>query len=98
VVEVDDVLDLTSRLVRARHRIDAARLVGDAPADLAYCRAIAREFVLAAGFGAIRAPSAALAGRQNLVIYTLRTDHLRRLDDGPDRITIQPGFQWPPRP
>ena len=95
-VEVHQVLDLTSRFVRARHRLDAARLVGDTPADLAYCRAIAREFVLEQGYGAIRAPSAAVADRQNLIIYTLRTDHIRRLDDGPDRVTIQPGYRWPP--
>jgi RES domain-containing protein len=97
-VEVHTVLDLTSRFVRARHRIDAARLVSDRPADLAYCHAIAREFVLEHGYGAIRAPSAAVADRQNLIIYMLRTDHIRRLDDGPDRITILPGYRWPPPP
>jgi hypothetical protein len=61
-VTVDDVLDLTSRWTRVRHGISLATLTGDAPADLAACRGLARREVLGGRYGAILAPSAAPGG------------------------------------
>lgn len=45
-------------------------------------------------YGAILAPSAALAGGVNLVVYVEHTGHLRELANGPDRVTITPGYAW----
>ena len=52
--------------------------------------AIAGHFVLAEGYGAILAPSAARAGESNLMIYLRTTAGIRHLGNGPDRLTITP--------
>jgi RES domain-containing protein len=94
-VTVDGVLDLTSRWTRVRHGISLATLTGDAPADLAACRGLARREVLGGRYGAILAPSAAPGGGVNLMLYVEHTGHLRDLTNGPDRVTITPGYRWP---
>jgi len=94
-VAVDGVLDLTHARTRARCGIALAALTGDASTDLAACRALARRAVLGGdagvSYGAILAPSAALAGGVNLIVYVEHTGHLRELANGPDRVTITPG-------
>ena len=94
---VEGVLDLTQVRTRARCGVDLAALTGDAPADLAACRALARRAVLGGSersYGAILAPSAALAGGVNLIVYVEHTGHLRELANGPDRVMITPGYTW----
>jgi hypothetical protein len=94
-VAVGPVLDLTSRFVRRRSGIRLDALVGDDADDLARCRALARRQVLDGPFRALLAPSAALDGAVNLMIYVASTSGIRDLADGPDRATIAPGFRWP---
>ena len=66
-VRVDrlDVLDLTDSSVRAAVGLDEADMVGD---DYAKTQAVAASAV-AAGFGGLLAPSAALPGRRTLVVF-----------------------------
>ena len=71
-----------------------ASVTGDSAKDLAFCRTLAQQHVLRGEYGAILAPSAALPGGVNLMIYNLRTDHIRELSNGPDRVTITPGYNW----
>ena len=102
-VSVGPVLDLTSRFVRRRFGIRLDAIVGDACTersergadDLAQCRTLARRQVLDGPYHAILAPSAALADAVNLMIYVASTSGIRELADGPDRVTIVPGFRWP---
>lgn len=94
-VSVGPVLNLTSPLVRMRVGVRLETLVGDAPTDLVSCRAIAREHVLDGPYRAILAPAAALKGGTNLMIYVVSTNGIQSLADGPDRVQITPGFQWP---
>ena len=94
-VDVDNILDLTAAGTRARLRAPKAVLTGDEPGDLVFCRALARREVLHGRYDAILAPSAALRGGVNLMIYTVRTDHIHELANGPDRVTITPGYRWP---
>lgn len=97
-LDVDDVLDLTSELQRRRCRIPLHAIAGDEPRDLAACRRLAVRAVFRDGYGAILAPSAALPEGVNLMVYELRTDHIRTLLNGPDRTRIVPGRGWPPPP
>ena len=97
-VDVDDVLDLTSELQRRRRAIPLDAITGDEPRDLAACRRLAVRAVVRDGYGAILAPSAALPDGVNLMVYELRTDHIRALMNGPDRVRIGPGRERPPRP
>lgn len=94
-VSVGPVLNLTSALIRARLAVSLDTLVGDAPADVTVCRIIAREHVLDGPYQAILAPAAALKGGINLMIYIASTSGIQELSDGPDRVRISPGFQWP---
>lgn len=94
-VVVGPVLDLTNARVVRRLGIDPGALVGDDPQDLAACRAIARHAVFGGEYGAILAPSAALHGSVNLMIYFERIRRILELSNGPDRVTIGAGYQWP---
>ncbi|GJG89732.1 hypothetical protein tb265_49130 [Gemmatimonadetes bacterium T265] len=101
-VAVDGVLDLTYGRTRARWGIDLATLTSDTPADLAACRALARRAVLGGdvggAYGAVLAPSAALDGGVNLIVYVEHTGHLREVTNGPDRVPISPGHRWTAEP
>ena len=97
-VDVDEILDLTIAGARTRLGITREMLTGDAPSDLVACRRLAQRAVLRGPYGAILAPSAALAGGVNLMIYQSRTDHIMALMNGPDRVTITPGYRWPHPP
>lgn len=77
-----------------RYGVTRSALTSDTAADLAACRALAREAILEEGYAAILAPSAARPEGMNLMIY-LQTASLPQLTNGPDRITIGPGFRWP---
>ncbi|MDP9350424.1 MAG: hypothetical protein M3P51_02620 [Chloroflexota bacterium] len=90
------VLNLTNPHTLKRYGIDPDVLTGDQRSDLVACRAIARNAILSGSYCAILAPSASRAGSRNLMIYVAQTSGIRRLSDGPDRITITPGFRWPP--
>ena len=94
-VAVGPVLDLTSRFVRRRFGIGLDAVVGDAAADLAACRTLARRHVLHGDHRAILAPSAALDGAVNLMIFVASTSGIQELADGADRVTIAPGVRWP---
>lgn len=93
-VDVDEVLDLTIAGLRTRLGISKDALTGDASSDLVACRRLAQRTALRGPFGAILTPSAALAGGVNLIIYQMRTDHIRDLTNGPERVTITPGYRW----
>lgn len=94
-VKVGPVLNLTSALVRRRVGISLAAIVGDDARDRTACRAIAIQHVLKGPYRAILAPSASLAGAVNLMIYVASTRGIQEIADGPDRITITPGFRFP---
>ena len=95
-VKVGPVLDLTSRLVRRRIGVSRETIVSATARDQALCRAIARRYILEGSHRAILAPSASLEGEANLMIYVASTSGIQELADGPDRVTITPGFRWPP--
>ncbi|CAN5443508.1 hypothetical protein BH24GEM3_BH24GEM3_08620 [soil metagenome] len=94
-VSVGPVLNLTSPRNLRRLGIDPNVLTGDRPSDLVACRAIAREHVLHGSYRAILAPSAALQSAIDLMIYIERTHGIAELHDGPDRITVLPGYRGP---
>lgn len=94
-VDIDQILDLTSTIIRVRLGVPESVLTGDDATDLAFCRGLARREVLHGEYGAILAPSAAPGGGVNLMIYSMRTDHIRELKNGPHRMTVTPGYRWP---
>lgn len=94
-VQVSPVLDLTNPTVRSRLGVDQQTLVGDTATDLAKCRAMAKRWV-GNGGAAILAPSAALPGAVNLLIYLESTAGIATLNNGPDRVRITHGSGWPP--
>jgi RES domain-containing protein len=91
-VSVGPVLDLTSARVVKALGVDPVRLIGDHPRDLAACRAIAQWAVLERDYQGILAPSAALEGSANLMIYLESTRRLH-LTNGPDRVTFGLGYR-----
>lgn len=92
-VSVGPVLDLTCPDVLRRVGADPTILTSDEPRHLARCRAVAAGAVLSGEYRAILAPSAALPGGTNLMIYVESRAGRLELANGPDRITITPGFR-----
>ena len=62
-------------------------LTGDAPDEIESCRSLA-DYLRAEGFVAILAPSAALAGERNLMIYLDRPPRRLDLEVGKERIRV----------
>ncbi|MFW5904945.1 MAG: RES family NAD+ phosphorylase [bacterium] len=94
-VAVGPVLNLTDPSVCVRLDVDEDALVGDCQRDLRACRTLARTHVLDGEYRAILAPSAALKGHSNLMIYFDQTDGIQELSNGKVRETISAGDQWP---
>ena len=94
-VEVQQVLDLTDVEACRRMGIDPLALIGDSPSDLAACRDTALRSTSNGG-SAIFAPSAALPGAVNLMIYLDSTQGIVSISNGPDRVRIRTGFTWSP--
>ena len=92
-VSVGPVLDLTCPAMLRRYGLSAAALGSDDPYDLARCRALAARAIIDDDHRAILAPSAALPGGTNLMIYIESRAGRLELANGPDRITITPGFR-----
>ena len=92
-VSVAPVLDLTDARVVRKYGITPSAFVGSSASELAACRALAHRAVREEGHAAILAPSAARQGSMNLMIY-LQGGALPKLANGPDRVTIVPGFRW----
>lgn len=87
-VDVEPVLDLTDPEVQARYGITARQMrsPGYTP-----CHRVVNEAVLRDGYRAIRAPSAAVDGVVNLMIYPESQHGRLRYSDGPDRLAINHG-------
>jgi len=87
-VDVEPVLDLLDAAVRERYAVTTAELmVGRYTA----CHRLVRQAVLREGFRAIRAPSAAVPGETNLMIYPESQHGRLRYADGASRVAINYG-------
>jgi hypothetical protein len=87
-VDVEPVLDLTDPRNQARYNITERQMRG---LGHVVCHRVVREAVLRDGFRAIRAPSAAVDGVVNLMIYPESHEGRLRYSDGPDRLPINHG-------
>lgn len=87
-VDVEPVLDLTDPQNQARYSITEQQM--RSPAHV-HCHRVVHEAVLRDGFRAIRAPSAAIDGVVNLMIYPESHEGRLRYSDGPDRLPINHG-------
>lgn len=87
-VDVEPVLDLGDPEMQARYEITDRQLRGRSYVP---CHRVVREAVLRDGYRAIRAPSAAVDGVVNLMIYPESQDGRLRYADGPDRLPINHG-------
>lgn len=89
-VTVSPVLDLLDAEIQRRYGVTLADMTGDGTRHLAACRRVARH-VVADGYRAIRAPSAASEGEVNLMIYPESQHGSLLLSDGPIRLPINYG-------
>ncbi len=89
VVDVQPVLDLSTEVIRQRFAVTTDELCADTDDAIELCRSIA-TWARDQGYSAILAPSAALAGEHNLVIYVDGPPDRLHLEVGPDRIPLVP--------
>lgn len=89
VVRVSPVLDLTDANDRRKFRITMPKIRSDDAAGIEACRAVA-DRARAEGYHALMAPSAARGGGVNLVIFPDAPPSDLELENGPDRIAIEP--------
>jgi hypothetical protein len=87
-VDVEPVLDLGDPEMQARYQISERQLRGRSYVP---CHRVVHEAVLRDGYRAIRAPSAAIEGVVNLMIYPESHQGRLRYSDGPDRLPINHG-------
>jgi RES domain-containing protein len=89
LVDVGPVLDVTNEDVCTRLQITRAALCADTEEAIELCRSIA-TWARDQGHRAILAPSAAMDGAQNLMIYVDGPAHQLHIDVGPNRIPLLP--------
>lgn len=87
-VDVEPVLDLGNPEMQARYQISERQMRGRSYVP---SHRVVHEAVLRDGYRAIRAPSAAIDGVVNLMIYPESQDGRLRYSDGPDRLPINHG-------
>lgn len=87
VNRVGPILDLLDDDWLSTAGIDPQVLTSDDPDDIETCRAIA-DWARSEGNTGLLAPSAALPGARNLVIYIDAPAKNMDLEDGPDRLSI----------
>lgn len=87
-VDVEPVLDLFDPEMVERYELTGSRMLGR---GYGFTHQAVRQAVLHDGFRAIRAPSAAVDGVVNLMIYPESHEGRLRYFDGPDRLAINHG-------
>lgn len=85
-VFVDPVMDLTDKTISPISPQEPF-LIEDTPADLESCRSLA-DAIRRMGYVGIIAPSAALLGEKNLIIYIDGLAGNIHLDEGGDRVPL----------
>jgi RES domain-containing protein len=87
-VDVEPVLDLFDPEMMARYELTEQRIRGY---SYGFTHQAVQQAILHDGFRAIRAPSAAVDGVVNLMIYPESHEGRLRYSDGPDRLAINHG-------
>lgn len=90
-VDVAPVLDLTNPDLQAHYTITVAQIIGERSHDLSACRRVVRRAVIEDGYRAVRAPSAAMLGEMNLMIYPESQHGRLLLSNGGARLCINHG-------
>lgn len=90
VVRVRPVADFTDHTFCRRFGVTLAQLTGDADADWEACRTLA-DVLRAERYRALHAPSAALTGTANLIIYLEGAADDLLLNEGGDRTALNYG-------
>jgi RES domain-containing protein len=89
LAEISPVLDITDETVSPVPPLSGF-LVCDTPDDLEACRSLA-DYARSQGYAGLLAPSSALSGEKNLIIYIDGLAGSILLDEGPDRLPIKQG-------